>query len=209
MDRPHPVPPDLTSAILARTSGSPCARLREQACDYVDGGLAAGSRALVENHLAHCPDCAALLAALREAGAVLPALGGADPGPWFTAQVLRATVTAPVPSGFWARLMHRPRIALETAFLGTAAFFVGVALPQAEGLRSVPALVQPVGDTLCRTAARVTRPERRLAGRAERAVRSRAEQARTFGARLAGRLRGWIRPAEPPRSNPPAEPANP
>ncbi len=209
MDPRPSAPPDLTNAILARTSGSPCARLREQACDYVDGGLAAGSRALVEGHLAHCPDCAALVAALREAGTVLPALGGADPGPWFTAQVLRATVTAPVPSGFWARLMHRPRIALETAFLGTAACFVGVALPQAESLRSVPALVQPVGDRLCRTAVRVTTPERRLADRAGLAVRSRAEQAKTCGTRLAERLRGWIRPAEPPRSDPPAGGANP
>lgn len=204
----RPSPPDLTGAILARTSGSPCARLREQACAYVDGGLDGIQRTLVDTHLAHCPGCAGLVAALCEARTVLPSLSTVDPGPWFTSQVLRATVKAPIPAGFWLRLMHRPRVALETAFLGTAAGLVGMALPLPVAGRAadVPALVQPLETTLRAAVVRVSGAEQRLAVRTVRTLQSQARRPKDAGARLAARMRRWFRPDRPSRSS---EPANP
>ena len=207
MDAHAPLP-DLTPAILARTSGSPCVRLRELACDYVDGHLEAGSRALVAGHLAHCSACAGLVGALQEAQVVLPALAGADPGPWFTAQVLRATVKAPTPTNIWMRLMHRPRIALETAFLGTAAGLVGMALPLPQAVRTLPppAVVQRVEAVVHGAATRASRTEQHLSERADQAFRSQVRQARELKSRLVARLRGWIRPGD---DNPSSRSANP
>ena len=46
--------PELTRAILARTSGDPCQRLQSLACDFVDGSLEAGQASLVRLHLGCC-----------------------------------------------------------------------------------------------------------------------------------------------------------
>ena len=132
--------PDLTQAILARTSGAPCGRLRERACAFVDGELPSAQAALVAAHLEHCLACTALVARLREARAVLPGFATVDPGPWFAARVLRACAQRPQPSR-WQRLIHRPRIALESAYLGAALGFVGMCLPlpgHPEGLGAPP-----------------------------------------------------------------------
>lgn len=119
---------DLTQRILALTSGSACEHLRPLACDYVDGLLERTPRQLVEGHLAHCEHCTSLVAQLRSSRVLLPVFANATPGPWFTQQVLRACAVAPARS-WWSRLMCRPRIALEVAYLATALFVVGVCLP--------------------------------------------------------------------------------
>jgi anti-sigma factor RsiW len=136
---------DLTRAILARTSGSPCERLRAQACAFVDGELEPGRAALVGAHLEHCPACAALVETLAELQRVLPALAAPDPGPWFTQRVLRATVRAPRGEArtLWATLIRRPRICLEAAYLGLAGGMMGMlALPSLPTL-NVPGLLAP------------------------------------------------------------------
>ena len=139
---------DLTRSILARTSGSPCQRLQALACAFVDGALEPGQGALVRAHLDHCAGCAALVAALRESSTILATLAGADPGPGFTRRVLAATSLAPPCQdegswrSTWARLLHRPRICLEAAYLGAAAGLVGFALP-VPCTGSLPALVEP------------------------------------------------------------------
>jgi len=141
---------DLTRAILSRTSGSPCQRLQALACDYVDGELGEAQGSLVRAHLEHCPACTALVAALTEMKSVLPTLAQVDPGPWFTQRILRITLHAPRREfGFdfraaWSKLLHRPRIALETAYLGAAAGMMGLYLPHPTLPSSVrvPAVVQ-------------------------------------------------------------------
>ena len=79
---PSPLPedPDLTLAILARTSGSPCRRLHDLACAFVDGELDEARGGLVQAHLEHCAACAALVAALASSRDALPTFACADPG---------------------------------------------------------------------------------------------------------------------------------
>jgi len=167
--------PELTQAILARTSGDPCHRLQSLACDFVDGTLEAGQASLVRLHLGHCGACATLVEALASLQTDLPALAQVDPGPWFTQAVLRATRHQPIRQGadlrdLWWRLMHRPRIALEAAYLGAAAGLMGVYLPLPA--TQVPALVQPLGDSALRVAGQVALAERRTSASLQRSLRS-------------------------------------
>lgn len=167
--------PELTRAILARTSGDPCHRLQSLACDFVDGALEAEQASLVRLHLGHCGACAALVEALASLQTDLPALAQVDPGPWFTQAVLRATRHQPIRRGadlrdLWWRLMHRPRIALEAAYLGAAAGLMGVYLPLPAP--QVPALVQPLGDSALRVAGQVAQAERRTSASLQRSLRS-------------------------------------
>lgn len=125
-----PLPPSgLTASILARTSGPACGRLRDLACDLVDGMLPHDDIGLVRGHLDHCLDCQRLVASLATIRLILPAFTRVDPGTGFTASVLARTRTAqPFPVrppdrlvAGWTRFMRRPRAALEAAYLATAA----------------------------------------------------------------------------------------
>lgn len=53
--------------------------------------------------------------------------------------------------GTWSRLLHRPRICLEAAYLGAAAGLVGFYLPM-PAVPRVPALVQPLEASAQRVA---------------------------------------------------------
>ncbi|HCZ32498.1 MAG TPA: hypothetical protein DHV93_02930 [Holophagaceae bacterium] len=170
--------PELTRAILTRTSGDPCHRLQSLACDFVDGTLEAEQASLVRLHLGHCGACSALVGALAGLQTDLSAMAQVDPGPWFTQAVLRATRHLPIRQGadlreFWWRLMHRPRIALEAAYLGAAAGLMGIYLPMPVpdlALR-IPALVQPLGDSALRVAEQMAQAERRTTTTLQRSLR--------------------------------------
>ena len=54
-----------------------CRHLAAALVDYAEGGLASPERERVERHLAHCVDCTAAVAALREAPALLRRGGAA------------------------------------------------------------------------------------------------------------------------------------
>jgi len=205
--------PELTRAILARTSGDPCHRLQGLACDFVDGTLEAGQASLVRLHLGHCEACSALVEVLASLQTDLPAMAQVDPGPWFTQAVLRATRHQPSRRGadlrdLWWRLMHRPRIALETAYLGAAAGLMGIYLPLPDLALRVPALVQPLGDSALRVAGQVAQAERRTSASLQRSLRPIATPRPTPLPRgsLWQRLSSWIRtrlqvfrkPAPPP-----------
>ena len=128
---------DLTASILARTSGPACDRLRGLACDFVDGALPADDLELVAQHLEHCPQCRGLVTGLAPAIRVLPEFAQVDPGLSFTASVLTRTrsplpLILPPPDRFlagWANLMRRPRVALEAAYLATAAGLILTQIP--------------------------------------------------------------------------------
>ncbi|GLH74169.1 hypothetical protein GETHLI_26710 [Geothrix limicola] len=231
---PHIAPPlgpeaalDLTRSILARTSGSPCQRLQDLACAFVDGELEADQSTLVRAHLDHCDACAALVKTLTQTQAVLPNLVELDPGPWFTQRVLRATVHLPPRPAFdlgraWKQLMHRPRIALEAAYLGAAASLMGVylPLPLPHLAAKVPALVQPLtqplGASAQRIAGQVVQAEQRTTASLE-AFPLRPRNARSLWQRLSARFKTKIqsfRKAEPRAPKNSAEgkkapPANP
>jgi hypothetical protein len=127
--------PDLTASILARTSGPACGRLRALACDLADGTLARSDRDLAERHLEHCQACRALLVSLGEATQILPSFAQVPPGEAFTASVLAQTrprrlVQPPdrLVEG-WLRFIRRPRAALESAYLATAAGLILTQIP--------------------------------------------------------------------------------
>lgn len=220
---------DLTRAILARTSGSPCARVRDLACAYVDGELESARRSLVGGHLEHCHACARMVASLARATSLLPRMAEVDPGPWFTARVLRATVHAPRRAAFdgwatWVRLLHRPRIALETAYLGTALSFMGLALPLPASLGSPRALlrnlspeplVAPLKAPAARVLGQLAAAERRTAASVQRGLKlggapPQGEAPKgTLWQRGSLRLRGWwraLRGLPPENTAPPANP---
>lgn len=194
---------DLTQAILARTSGSPCQRLQALACDFVDGLLDEGQGSLLRGHMDQCTACAALVAALANAGELLPTMAEVDPGPWFTQRVMRATVYAPRRPAFdlptaWVKLMHRPRIALEAAYLGAAAGLMGAYLPvplPTLALR-IPALVQPLRASAQRVAGQILEAEQRTQASLTRTVLpgitpDRAAPSLTLWQRGTGQVWAW------------------
>lgn len=111
----------LTDCIIARTSGAPCARVREVACAFVDGSLAAPRAEWVALHLARCAACANLVRTLHAAVRLLPTIAVLEADPWRTVRVMRACREAGrARSSAWLRLLMGPRVALELALAGAA-----------------------------------------------------------------------------------------
>jgi len=133
-------PPGLAAAILERTSGPACARSRELLCDWADRRLGDVDAELVRLHLAGCPDCEGLAGALARLSVDLPAMAELEPDARFVDDVLAATLPrrgwAEAPahrpgeglverlSGAWRRLVERPRLAWEGAYVGTLIFLL-------------------------------------------------------------------------------------
>jgi len=146
---PLAAPPGLVTAILERTSGSPCPSARERLAatpdDLADDPLEAE---LLRGHLEGCSDCAALSGVLAELAEALPHLAEIDPGEGFTKAVLAHTPPhrSPRPSwaarlaGAWEGLLSRPRLAWEGAYLGVVLLALLFGTPGSP-LRPVPGRV--------------------------------------------------------------------
>ena len=119
-------PAALIDTVLASTSGSVCASAREQLCDLVDDHLPAADHELVLCHLESCRECAALSHALVRLSTDLPLLAELQPDAGFVRDVLARTsgrrTWAARLTDAWERLLARPRLALEGAYLGTVLF---------------------------------------------------------------------------------------
>lgn len=142
--RAAPEDPGLADAIVARTSGSTCVSARERLVARVDGELDALDVELVDGHLRKCTECAALVRALEWAAQALPRFAEIDPGPAFLARVLARTSRDPrrTPLGsritaILARLLDRPRVAWEGAFVATVILCAPVLAPSSP-LADVP-----------------------------------------------------------------------
>lgn len=141
--------------VLARTSGSACARAGEQLPDLMDGQLAGLDRELVQAHLEHCGPCRALAVTMGWLEPLLPRMAEIDPGPAFTARILGAT-SGRVPSilpgpavptgpagvmdrvgGWWDRQILRPGFAAQLAYAATVILVLLTAIPGAP-LKGVP-----------------------------------------------------------------------
>lgn len=128
--------PDLTNAVLERTSGSACSRAHEILCESVDGTLGNVEAELLSLHLDRCGECAALAVALQRLGEDLPAMAEIEPAAGFVEEVLVATLPRRSPwaglaarwARAWAALMARPRIAWEAGYVGTAALWLVVSV---------------------------------------------------------------------------------
>jgi hypothetical protein len=118
---------ELTQSILRRTSGSPCRRAEALLCDHQDGTLEELDARLVRQHLVHCAGCRELAATVAGMQPTLAAMAEIEPADDFIEEVLAATL--PWPARFrrrfrllgeeWVRLLRRPRIAWEGAYVGT------------------------------------------------------------------------------------------
>ena len=159
LDEPSADSPDLTQAVLARTSGSTCDRAEEQLCAWVDGTLEQIDGELVRLHAARCDACSALAGALTRMAEELPELAELDPGPGFASAVLSSTVSLDRRvfrhldrlADAWRGLLERPRIAWEGAYLGTfllALVFVAPGAPLADIPRKAAGLarINPVAE---------------------------------------------------------------
>ena len=210
MDEPRfdPDDPALLREILARTSGSPCRRLEALACDLVDGILTPAQASLAQGHLDHCPACRAMVASLRELQDVLPTLALLEPDAAFAPEVLQETcLVLPTFRTTWLHLMRRPRICLETAYLGTVAGLLmwNAPLPVLHPAALVARLGPPLehmGPRLAQASPRLeaVRPQlhhaaawaRALEQRAIQTVARETRQARSFWDRVLTALRGWL-----------------
>lgn len=124
-EQAHP-PVDLAETVLERTSGSPCASARRALCDRLEGQPGETDAELLRGHLDHCTACAALDRVLTRLMADLPRLAEVEPEASLLGEVLARTVGRRAPAvswpvrlaGTWRRLLHRPRFALEGAYVG-------------------------------------------------------------------------------------------
>lgn len=129
--------PRLSEGILARTSGSGCVSARARLCAWVDRELDEVDSELVAGHLRRCAECEGLARTLETMREALPRLAAIDPGPGFCESVLAHTSRRPRPApvgarlaGFFTRLLDRPRVAWEAAFVATVIFVSPVMIPR-------------------------------------------------------------------------------
>lgn len=111
----------LTLAIVAHTTGAPCADAEVLAAARADRALTGEEAALLAAHVGHCPGCAKLDAALLWISAELPRMAEVTPDSAFVRDVLRATwmVDRRWPARvrlWWEHMVARPRFALEVGY---------------------------------------------------------------------------------------------
>jgi hypothetical protein len=175
--------PGLTRTILERTSGAACPAAEGRLCALVDGSLAGTDAELVRLHLEHCGACRDLAGALAFASEALPTMAEIDPGPFFTRRVMEATRRRrrwaadglAALRGWPARIVLRPRFALEAAYGGALFLWLLFGAPMAPW-REVPSRALALSQV---------NPVRGLAGLAGAARVHRAPPA--GGTRRAGR----------------------
>lgn len=124
------------SDVLARTSGEVCAGARLRLAGHIDDPPDPTGRALLDEHLRHCPGCRAVADMLASLRAKLPALAEGDPGPGFAGRVLAATSQRARELRWydgwlerWQTVSGRPRFAWEAAYGLTLLFVLLVGDP--------------------------------------------------------------------------------
>lgn len=124
------------SDVLARTSGQVCAGARLRLAGDIDDAPDPTGRALLDEHLQHCPGCRAVADVLASLRAELPALADVDPGPGFAGRVLAATSRRARERRWydgwrdrWQSVAVRPRFAWEAAYGLTLLFVLLVGDP--------------------------------------------------------------------------------
>ena len=202
---PAAVPGDLIDAVLSRTSGPPCERARARLGDLLDGALGPVDRQLVEAHLDHCADCAALAAAAARLGDELPAFAELPPPADLADAVLARTRRRwprPRPAAVdrWQeaarRLFARPRIAWEAGYVGALVLWLAFGASwsplRTTAVEARVMLQQGVSGVRQAGAESVASINRAVAAVSERTVRAAAHGASDVAGRFAG---PWYRRA--------------
>jgi anti-sigma factor RsiW len=180
----------LVNEILHRTSGSGCARVREQICDFVDGILPPDDEKILAIHIKNCEACTALARALEELSATLPRMAELDPGVPFTHRVLAATSRRELlrPSGreifadWWKSVVRRPRFAWEAAYAGTLLIALLIGNPALVSM----AASAPLDEVRGKTRQVWTAAAEELTGLSEAAASGAAKAAGRLSQRVAG-----------------------
>lgn len=202
---------ELTAAILAATSGNPCARAEALLPCLADGELSEEEVALLTAHLAHCAPCRALAESFAWLESALPAMATAEPDPRFTAEVLaaiaQADASAALPrfderlADWWRRSWRRPRFALEAAYAGTLLVVALTATPVSplrEAPREALALLRGESSSLATALPLdLTRVTDSLASAGDTAVDSSARTLRAAKQGLSERLADWQQRVQP------------
>lgn len=161
--------------------------------------------ALLDAHVAECPGCGAVAAAMEEIRSVLPVLSEIDPGTDFTAAVVRNTtgaVKAPRRTGssaktsfgaWWDALLARPRLSLELAYVATVLAVVLAGNPILVADSVAARATTLVADATSRVTSRLEGREH--VSRIETAQRELARWIETargeVGARRTAAAKGW------------------
>lgn len=136
-------PEAMLGEILAASGVDACGRARELLADE-DPSRDDDRDPLLVVHLGACEPCTAMAHALVALRRDLPTLAELDPGADFLDAVMRATVEAPRWStrwnDRWQRLLARPRLALEGAYVGTLILALTFVTPAA-AITELPARV--------------------------------------------------------------------
>ncbi|MCX6544659.1 MAG: hypothetical protein NTV05_09625 [Acidobacteria bacterium] len=142
----------MTSAVLARTTGSACQRALTLIGGQPDSPIDNQTTTLIEGHLEQCAACQAVAQTLAETRAVLATLAEIEPAADFATGVVAATsgrraVSRGVPwvwlverwawvetcrewaGSTWERVLARPRLSLEAAYLATVLLVIVVGNP--------------------------------------------------------------------------------
>jgi hypothetical protein len=142
----------LTSAVLARTTGSACDRALWLIGARPDGSFDAQTTALLAGHLEHCAKCSAIERTITDTRAILATLAELEPVGQFTSDVVAMTSRRRRAAGLpvwarlgrrwewirglgerastaWQRMLARPRLSLEAAYLATVLLVVLVGNP--------------------------------------------------------------------------------
>ncbi|MBN1426494.1 zf-HC2 domain-containing protein [Candidatus Fermentibacteria bacterium] len=143
--------PDLTEAVLARTSGPACGVVERTLASREVAHLDMEHHAMVRRHLEHCPSCRALEAVLNWIVPLLPAMAEAMPDRAFAADVIQATSRARGRQAWWVRVgewwehfTSVPLFELQAAYVG-AALLVVVGVSPLAPIRGVEALLSTAG----------------------------------------------------------------
>jgi anti-sigma factor RsiW len=122
--------PDLSEAVLSRTSGPACRRCRNLFGDLLDGLLQPIDTELILSHLKTCPSCSSLFHAMSEMSEVLPRMREVLPDAAFVPEVLRSTRALRHDGSGLSRIIQfvralteRPRFSWEAAYLGALLVF--------------------------------------------------------------------------------------
>ncbi len=123
---------EFVQAVLEKTSGKSCRHSHELLPDYSDGALSTASGKLIEQHLENCHTCQQIHQTLKDLKEELPGLAQMDPGSSFTWECMHAFRQEQnqrpqswiKPGRIWSRLLARPRLAWESAYVLTLLLFV-------------------------------------------------------------------------------------
>ncbi len=188
-----PLPERFVDAVLQQTSGSTCESAERRMVAHLDGALGELDQSLVSLHLSECPECRRLKSTLERLSDELPQLAEIAPPHGFAQTVLSLTSERPTfeqrLTGWWQRLLSRPRFAFEAAYLGILVVVLAVG-PGSMGIlgEKLSAWTQvkpdlspvPIGELVEGTTSKTSMWASQLTGRATVAAKSRLRSSREF-----------------------------